>query len=78
MPKERFQLVYTVYCRGIGSGAAAAEQEASTASLLELRGEVETLMEAGQVGGAGFCDLHPPIFMALYEEARIKPTSVQV
>jgi diketogulonate reductase-like aldo/keto reductase len=65
-------------CLGIGSGAGAAEQEAATASLLELWREVESLMEQGQVGGAGFCDLHPPIFMALYEEATTKPTSVQV
>jgi diketogulonate reductase-like aldo/keto reductase len=63
---------------GIGSGATAADQEAATSSLLDLWREVEALMEQGQVEGAGFCDLHPPIFAALYEEARIKPTSVQV
>jgi hypothetical protein len=39
---------------------------------------VESLIERGQLEGAGLCDLHPPIFMALYEEANIKPTSVQV
>jgi diketogulonate reductase-like aldo/keto reductase len=63
---------------GIGSGATAADQEAATSSLLNLWREVESLIERGQLEGAGLCDLHPPIFMALYEEANIKPTSVQV
>ena len=31
-----------------------------------------------KVGGAGLCDLHPPVFISIYEEAAVKPASVQV
>ena len=32
----------------------------------------------GKVGEAGLCDLHPPVFIHLYNQAEIKPISIQV
>ena len=36
------------------------------------------MIEAGQVVGAGLCDLRPSVFIALYNQANIKPKSIQV
>ena len=63
---------------GIGSGAVGPEQAEAQAQLLKLWHGVEQLITQGKVGGAGLCDLHPPVFIKIYEEAEIKPVSVQV
>lgn len=63
---------------GIGSGAAGAEQDEARQQLLELWRGVEQLISDGKVGGAGLCDLHPPVFVSIFKEATIKPTSIQV
>ena len=39
---------------------------------------MEHLISEGKVGGAGLSDLHPPVFFSIYNEATIKPTSIQV
>ena len=44
----------------------------------ELWRGVEHLISEGKVGGAGLSDLHPPVFFSIYNEATIKPTSIQV
>ena len=63
---------------GIGSGAVGPEQAEAQAQLFKLWHGVEQLITQGKVGGAGLCDLHPPVFIKIYEEAEIKPVSVQV
>lgn len=63
---------------GIGSGAVGAGQQEAATQLLGLWRGVERLIQEGKVGGAGLCDLHPPVFFRMYEEAAIKPSSVQV
>ena len=63
---------------GIGSGAVRPEQAEAQAQLLKLWHGVEQLITQGKVGGAGLCDLHPPVFIKIYDEAEIKPVSVQV
>ena len=45
---------------------------------LELWKGVEQLITEGKVGGAGLCDLHPPVFVSIYQQAAVKPTSIQV
>jgi len=71
-PPEMFPLV------GIGSGASGQEQDEARQQLLELWRGVEHLISEGKVGGAGLSDLHPPVFFSIYNEATIKPTSIQV
>jgi len=39
---------------------------------------VEEMIGAGRVGGAGLCDLRPSAFISLYNQATVKPTSIQV
>ena len=63
---------------GIGSGAVGPDQQEATEHLLGLWRGVEQLIGEGKVGGAGLCDLHPPVFFSIYEQATVKPTSVQV
>jgi len=63
---------------GIGSGAVGPEQAEAQHQLLKLWKGVEQLIEEGKVGGAGLCDLHPPVFIQTYQEAMIKPISIQV
>ena len=63
---------------GIGSGAVGPGQQEATDHLLGLWKGVEQLIGEGKVGGAGLCDLHPPVFFSIYEQATVKPTSVQV
>jgi len=63
---------------GLGSGAAGPGQEEARASLAALWRGVEGLIREGKVGSAGLCDLHPPVFIRIYEEAEIKPSSIQV
>eukprot|EP00092_Neocalanus_flemingeri_P015253 GFUD01016483.1.p1 GENE.GFUD01016483.1~~GFUD01016483.1.p1 ORF type:complete len:272 (+),score=62.33 GFUD01016483.1:41-856(+) len=63
---------------GIGSGAVGPEQAEAQDQLLKLWKGVEQLIQEGKVGGAGLCDLHPPVFIHIYEEATIKPISIQV
>jgi len=63
---------------GIGSGAVGPEQEEAKEQLLKLWKGVEQLIQEGKVGGAGLCDLHPPVFIQVYEESTIKPISIQV
>jgi len=63
---------------GIGSGAVGPGQEEAREQLLRLWQTVEQLIRDGKVGGAGLCDLHPPVFISIYEEAAVKPASVQV
>ena len=63
---------------GIGSGAAGPEQAEAQDQLVKLWKGVEQLIQEGKVGGAGLCDLHPPVFIQVYEEATIKPISIQV
>jgi len=63
---------------GIGSGAVGPEQEEAKEQLLKLWKGVEKLIQEGKVGGAGLCDLHPPVFIQVYEESTIKPISIQV
>merc|ERR1712154_522503 len=41
-------------------------------------GGVEQLISDGRVGEAGLCDLHPPVFMHVYNMAQIKPISIQI
>jgi len=36
------------------------------------------MIGAGRVGGAGLCDLRPSAFISLYNQATVKPTSIQV
>ena len=45
---------------------------------LELWKGVEQLITEGKVGGAGLCDLHPPVFVSIYQQATVKPISIQV
>jgi len=63
---------------GIGSGSTGAGRTEALASLLEVWRGVEQLVEDGQVQAAGLCDLRPSVFMELYKQARIKPTSIQI
>jgi len=63
---------------GIGSGTVGPEQEEAKEQLQKLWKGVEQLIGEGKVGGAGLCDLHPPVFIQIYEEAEIKPVSIQV
>jgi len=65
---------------GIGSGGASsgAEQEEPRQQMEELWAAVERLITEGKVGGAGLSDLNPPVFFSIYEQASIKPTSIQV
>ena len=63
---------------GIGSGAVGSEQAAAKEQLLKLWKGVEQLIQDGKVGGAELCDLHPPVFIQIYEESTIKPISIQV
>jgi len=63
---------------GIGSGAAGSEQEDARDQLLKLWQGVEQLISDGRVGEAGLCDLHPPVFMHVYNMAQIKPISIQI
>lgn len=62
----------------IGSGAVGPEQAEAQSQLVNLWRGVEQLIEEGKVGGAGLCDLHPPVFIQVYDEATIKPISIQV
>jgi len=62
---------------GIGSGSAGSD-ESALVSLHALWQGVESMIREGKVGGAGFCDLRPSAFITLYDQADIKPTSVQV
>ena len=66
-----------IFAIGIGSGSAGSD-ESTLVSLQALWQGVESLIREGKVGGAGFCDLRPSAFIALYDQADIKPTSVQV
>lgn len=63
---------------GIGSGAAGPEQEEARQQLLGLWRGVEQLIGEGKVGSAGLSDLHPPVFISIYQEASVKPSQVQV
>jgi len=63
---------------GIGSDTTGADQSSALTSLEEVWREVEKLVKAGKVGGAGLCDLRPSVFIQLYNQAEIKPTSIQV
>jgi len=63
---------------GIGSGAAGPEQDEARQQLIELWRGVEQLISEGKVGSAGLSDLHPPVFISVYEQASIKPSGVQV
>jgi len=63
---------------GIGSGAAGSEQDEAQQQLIDLWQGVEQLISDGKVGGAGLCDLHTPVFVNIYNQAAIKPTSIQV
>jgi len=63
---------------GIGSGSTGTDHTEAQASLLEVWREVERMIEAGKISGAGLCDLRPSVFIALYEEATIKPSSIQI
>ena len=63
---------------GIGSGTVGPEQEEAREQLQKLWKGVEQLIGEGKVGGAGLCDLHPPVFIQIYNEAEIKPVSIQV
>jgi len=63
---------------GIGSGAAGSEQEDAQDQLLKVWQGVEQLIVEGKVGEAGLCDLHPPVFIHLYNQAEIKPISIQI
>jgi len=62
----------------IGSGAVGDEQDEARQQLLELWKGVEQLITEGKVGGAGLCDLHPPVFVSIYQQATVKPISIQV
>ena len=46
-----------VHCLGIGSDTTGADQSSALTSLEEVWREVEKLVKAGKVGGAGLCDL---------------------
>lgn len=63
---------------GISSGSIGEPQTEATSQMLELWRGVEELIREGKVGGAGLCDLHPPVFFKIYQEAEIKPVSIQV
>jgi len=63
---------------GIGSGAVGPEQKEAKEQLAKLWKGVEQLIGEGKVGGAGLCDLHPPVFIQIHQEADIKPSSIQV
>ena len=39
---------------------------------------MEELIAQGKIGEAGLCDLHPPVFKYIYNNAQIKPISIQV
>jgi len=62
---------------GIGSGSSP-EQAETQADMSSLWRNVETLMTEKKVISAGVCDLHPPVFMQLYNDASRKPDSVQI
>jgi len=63
---------------GIGSGAAGSDQEEAGKQLLKLWLAVEELIAQGKIGEAGLCDLHPPVFKYIYNNAQIKPISIQI
>ena len=78
---------------GSGGASSGAEQEEPrqqmeglsvedncviTTHSAELWAAVERLITEGKVGGAGLSDLNPPVFFSIYEQASIKPTSIQV
>ena len=44
--------------------------------LLQVWRVVEQLIREGKVGEAGLCDLQPAVFISIYKQATIKPTSV--
>merc|ERR1719317_1573548 len=46
---------------GIGSGTVGPEQEEAKEQLQKLWKGVEQLIGEGKVGGAGLCDLRPPV-----------------
>ena len=39
---------------------------------------MEELIGQGKIGEAELCDLHPPVFKYIYNNAQIKPISIQV
>ena len=39
---------------------------------------MEQLIAEGKIGEAGLCDLHPPVLKYVYNNAQIKPISIQV
>jgi len=63
---------------GIGSGSTGTDHTEALKSLVNLWRVVEGLVQNGRVGGAVLCDLRPSVFIALYNEAVVKPTSIQI
>lgn len=63
---------------GIGSGAVAEGQTEATGQMMSLWRGAEQLIQEGKVGVVGLCDLHPPVFIKIYQDAMIKPSSIQV
>ncbi|XP_023319565.1 glutamate--cysteine ligase regulatory subunit isoform X2 [Eurytemora carolleeae] len=68
-----------VHVIGIGSGTGTGlVHTEALSSLQNVWSVVEEMIGAGRVGGAGLCDLRPSAFISLYNQATVKPTSIQV
>ena len=72
VPKEAIPLL------GVASVSGGQGQEEAIRKLLEIWRVIEELIGEGKVGGAGLCDLLPSVFISIYQQAAVKPTSVQV
>ena len=71
--------LHNKYVVGIGSGTGTGlVHTEALSSLQNVWSVVEEMIGAGRVGGAGLCDLRPSAFISLYNQATVKPTSIQV
>ena len=70
--------VNVIHLLDLDSVAGRPGQLEAIQGLLQVYRAVEQLIREDKVGEAGLCDLHPAVFKSIYEQAVIKPTSVQV
>ena len=72
IPEEAIPLL------GVASVAGGPGQQEAIQQLLKIWRVLEELIGEGKVVRAGLCDLLPSVFIGIYQQAAVKPTSVQV